>query len=348
MTYLGVESKNTAHIKVPRHPNIRVYLMSEVAPGFAQKLHYLIYTLWTLLWILVWRPNWIYVSDLLGAPIALLAKQITGIKVLYHEHDDNRQRDGKKTRFETYMGMCRNKLGRIADGCIIPQPERLNLFVTETGRTSPTFMVMNCPLKSEVASADHGTEPEHLKIYYHGSINSKRLPLTIIEAMKAFSGRVKLIFCGYETLNSRGYIEQFTDAAKRAGIGSSVEYKGNLNRDAMLRLCQTADVGLMFMPTQTDDPNMKYMAGASNKAFEYLAAGCPVIVNGSMEWQKMFVDPGFGLACDPEDVSSIRKVLQWCVDHGPSLKAMGDVGKNKILQDWNYETQFKDVEMMLG
>ena len=55
------------------------------------------------------------------------------------------------------------------------------------------------------------------------------------------------------------------------------------------------------MPRTSDDMNMLNMTGASNKAFDYMAAGLTLLVSDLPDWHAMFVAPGFGRACDPAD-----------------------------------------------
>ena len=46
------------------------------------------------------------------------------------------------------------------------------------------------------------------------------------------------------------------------------------------------------MPLTSDDVNLRTMAGASNKPFDYLARGLALLVSDLAEWKALFVDPG--------------------------------------------------------
>ena len=41
---------------------------------------------WAVYRALQWRPHWIYASDPLSSPIALLLR-LSGARIIYHEHD---------------------------------------------------------------------------------------------------------------------------------------------------------------------------------------------------------------------------------------------------------------------
>jgi spore maturation protein CgeB len=88
---------------------------------------------------------------------------------------------------------------------------------------------------------------------------------------------------------------------------------------------------------------MKWMTGASNKPFEYLAGGMPLLVSELPTWREMFVQPGYGRACDPTDAESIRTAVRWYLDHPDDRRAMGEVGRQQLLTEWNYEKEFAPV-----
>ena len=85
------------------------------------------------------------------------------------------------------------------------------------------------------------------------------------------------------------------------------------------------------------------MVGASNKAFDYMACGLPLLVSDLPEWVSTFVKPGYALACDPNDPDSIEAALRWFLDHPDERREMGRRCRDKIQQGWNYETRFADV-----
>jgi spore maturation protein CgeB len=47
--------------------------------------------------------------------------------------------------------------------------------------------------------------------------------------------------------------------------------------------------------------------------------------------------------CNPEDVSSIAAALEWFAAHPDQRHQMGERGRQRILDDWNYERQFSGV-----
>ena len=97
------------------------------------------------------------------------------------------------------------------------------------------------------------------------------------------------------------------------------------------------------MPLRTQDINEQNMTGASNKPFDYLACRLALLVSHLPDWKKMYVEPGYGLSCDPENTQSIAGAFRWFVEHPNEMRAMGEKGREKIMSGWNYEAQFIPV-----
>ena len=62
----------------------------------------------------------------------------------------------------------------------------------------------------------------------------------------------------------------------------------------------------------------------------------------------MYVEPGYALACDPTDPKSIAAALQWFLEHPVQMRNMGEKGRRRILEEWNYERQFLPVLQLLN
>jgi len=97
------------------------------------------------------------------------------------------------------------------------------------------------------------------------------------------------------------------------------------------------------MPGKTDDVNLRHMTGASNKPFDYMAAGLALLVSDLPDWRDMFVRPGYARPCDPADPNSVAAALRWFLDHPHERRAMAARARARIEAEWNYETAFAPV-----
>jgi glycosyltransferase involved in cell wall biosynthesis len=234
----------------------------------------------------------------------------------------------------------------MADLCIIPNENRATLFHAETG-ASNVKVVWNCPSLEEVTPPRSEYGPV-LKLLYHGSIVPDRLPLTVISALKDVSHPVVLRVVGYETVGSQGYLAKMKRTAAELGISDRLEIVGTIPlREDLMRFCATCDVGLSLLPPSTDE-NLANMTGASNKPFDYLACGLAVLVSRLPDWQKLYVETGYGLDCDPADPKTITAAIRYFGDHPEEVQAMGERGRQRILSEWNYQTQFQETIQLLS
>jgi glycosyltransferase involved in cell wall biosynthesis len=137
---------------------------------------------------------------------------------------------------------------------------------------------------------------------------------------------------------------QFTERARELDVQARIEWLGQApTRAELLALARECDAGLALMPLESDDVNEQAMAGASNKPFDYMACGLGLIVSDLPDWRALFVETGFGRACDPADPASIAGAVRWYIEHETERAAQGERAQEKIMTDWNYETQFAPV-----
>ncbi len=340
--FLGTGAAGEANrLKFPPLRDVTVRQLPFCPPGLWQKIHYLCYLLWVIGWTLFWRPQWIYASDLLASPVSLVLSFLPGVQVVYHEHDT--PDESWKSFFSRLYLWARKGAARRARICVLPNQERANQFSNEVVKGAEVFPIWNCPQIEEVRTPRTPRATGELLVYYHGSVGPSYLPITILTAMASLPQGVKLLVVGYETVGCVGYIQQLKQEAARLDLSGRVEFLGALPRYEILRHCSRCDVGIALMPKKTMNKNEKTMVGASNKPFDYLACGLALLVSDLPDWEEMYVKPGYGLACDPDDPGSIASALLWFFEHPVEMRAMGEKGRQRILKDWNYEKQFQPL-----
>ena len=333
---LGWTSLNTEAMRIEPTNGISLQLLSYNPPGFRQKLQYLWFIILAITKVLSWRPSWVYASDLFSCPIASLLSYLPGVRIIYHEHDHPGVNLSVLPRL---LMRTRKFLSARAEVVILPNASRAAAFTKDTGRHG--ICVWNCPRRSEALPLE--AHDEVLTVYYHGTLNSSRLPTTFLDAVAAEGPHVRLRITGYETIGSRGYCDLLRHKAKELGIEGQLEIIGTSPRREVMRFCREADVGIACIPIGTKDPNLRSMAGASNKAFDYMACGLALLVSDIPEWSEMYVQPGYGRSCNPADAKSIADALHWFCQNRQRTRQMGELARERILSEWNYENQFAPV-----
>lgn len=335
--FLGVPSSGSAEIHFEPHPSIRSETLTFRGGRPSRKTDYARFCFWAVVRAAASRPSWIYASDPFSC-LPALALSFLGFPVIYHEHDSpGRVSSG----FMRLVLRARRALARRAAISVLPNASRARAFEGDTG--GKAICVWNCPPRFEAAAAPAKAAGD-LWLYYQGTLTPPRLPLALLDAMAAMPPYVKLRIAGYETIGYTGYLGEFCRKADALGLAARVEFTGVARtRQELCARCGSAHVGVSFMPKSTEDPNEKDMVGASNKPFEYLAAGLALLVSDIPEWKKTYVEPGYGLACDPADPASIAAALKWFAENREAAARMGEAGRRKVEGEWNYEKQFRPV-----
>jgi glycosyltransferase involved in cell wall biosynthesis len=357
--FLGTGALGADALRFPPHERIEVRQMRFSRPGWRQKLHCFQFCLWVLGWTLRWRPQWVYASDPLSCAIALTLSYLPGLGVLYHEHDSPNSIansewqivNGRRSvsKFMRFALWARKRLAKRALLCVLPNEKRAERFTADVGKSSvngrgSTVVVWNCPSIEEVCEPRVAHDGNDLWVLYHGSIVPSRLSRAVFEALAMVPEAIKLCIVGYETVGHLGYVKELRESVKRLGITERVNFVGTVpRRNDLLSWCRNCDVGLAFIPKVSEDVNQQAMIGASNKPFDYLASGLALLVSDLPDWRSIYVDSGYGLACDPDDPESIAAALRWFLHHPTEMRQMGERGRQKIATEWNYEMQFSPV-----
>jgi len=329
------------------HPAIEVRRLPFVPPGWRQRLLYLRFLVWVLFWVVRWRPHWIYASDLYTCPIALIISLLPGIRVIYHEHDSPSEATSDQTRFIQFALATRQQLARRAAFCVLPNAQRSAVFREQTQTDRPVLTVWNCPRLDEVVTElnSRDTASGRVKLYYHGTIVPPRIPSAVLQALAQLGGQAELFVLGYETSGAIGYSVELAALAQKLSIQDEVtiDIKGR-SRNEIFTASSQHDVGLALISTESlQSVNHRYFIGASNKPFDYMASGLALLVPNLNDWVTAYVEPGYGLACNPDDPESIAAALRWFIKHPEERQAMGERGRQRILTEWNYEKQFQPV-----
>jgi glycosyltransferase involved in cell wall biosynthesis len=277
-------------------------------------------------------------------PAALLSF-LPGVSILYHEHDSPLE-TSVQTRPGAFLRFClwaRRVCARRAKVCVLPNRQRAQHFERSLKPVRPAEVVWNCPRRSEIGPPRAAAKPGELKLLYHGSIAPERPPKTAIEALAMLPQGVSLTAVGYETVGSRGYLDELRQLAERCGVSDRVHLRPAISRCELMRICGDFDLGLALLPRRSADLNFQAMTGASNKPFDYLANGLALLVSDLPDWRAMFVEPGYALSCDPGDPASIAAAVRRLLDHPEEMRRMGERGRRRIQSEWNYESQFQRV-----
>lgn len=340
--FLGIAARGTAALTLPVKPRIEVKQLGGASGGPAGTIKYAAYALRALAAAKQFRADWCYASDAFSAPVALALKTLMQMRVLYHEHDVPALPHGP--RHDAIL-VARDRLARAADIVVAPAAPRLALI---PAGSAARFVVWNCPRRSEAVPDQTRSADGKFRIAYAGSLSRDRLTPQFIDALTLLPEPVELHVFGYETQGHQGYARELAERAGSAGVaGRFFRHDVISQRSDLLDRLRHCDLGIATVTVESADRNLQMLAGASNKPFEYLSAGMPMLVNSQQNWQEMFVEPGYAVPCEPTDPASIAAAVRSLADNRERARAMGAAGRQRVLADWNYETQFEPVMKVL-
>jgi len=341
--FLSIELDGEAErLEVSSVAGIQIERLRRYGAGWRLKLHYLAFVFWCWYRILRIKPALLYVSDPITSPAGVFLSLVTSIPIIYHEHDS--PFEVPRDRTEKWLTRSRNFLARHARLCVLPNRLRADVFAKTAGGSAPVWRVMNCPRLSEIPPGSGPRVDSQFRLYYQGSIVPERVPLALLGALMLLPDHVHLVLVGFATAGRPGYVRDLAAEVTARGLESRVKLVGLVGqRDEMLHLCSQHNLGLALMPMRTDQLNLRAMAGASNKIFEYFACGLPVLVSDLPDHRELFVDAGVAKACNPDSAESIADAIRWFLDHAADAVEMGQRARRRIREDWNYEAQFQPV-----
>ncbi len=339
---LGIGTTGTAaNLQLKNAEGLQQKTLSPANAGLRQKIHFIYFAIWATWQAFLWKPDVIYCIERLAAPAALLSRLFLWKPILFHEYDPPQN---PRSVFEQLLNFTRRVIAKRAVACVIPNEER-EIDFRESLTPKKSMMVWNAVSTTEIKSEREnriGSEP--LCLWYQGAINAGQFPETLAEAVASVPD-VILKFVGFSSAAWKDYPSKIIDRAQELGAVNRVQYLGTpATREELYKLSEAGHVGLILFKIPFRDP----MAGASQKAFEYMAAGMPLLVPDIPEWQRFVVDNGFGRACDPGDPDSIAEQIRWFVEHAAEAKQMGIQARKKIVEEWNYENLFQPVISVLN
>jgi glycosyltransferase involved in cell wall biosynthesis len=181
-------------------------------------------------------------------------------------------------------------------------------------------------------------------LIFEGSIGHRKLPLSLFEALGSLPDNVCLTVAGYVNPGSEAYMVACEQTISRLALERRVHFRGLLQRNELAATILQHDVGLLLVDASGDaDDNLRTLVGASNKVYEYLAAGLPVIVPDAPDWRQVIVDAGLGICCDVSSPQSIATAVRFFLDSPSAMRQMGERGRRMILDAWNYENAFRPI-----
>jgi glycosyltransferase involved in cell wall biosynthesis len=168
-------------------------------------------------------------------------------------------------------------------------------------------------------------------VVYSGSLTRSRGVVELVKALELMpqSPDVSLLITGWFHDGAlRREVEQLPGYARVRFVGRTRTYEENMEALA------TADAAVMvFHP----DPNFENAVHRSNKLYEYMAMGLPVIISNLPAWADLVAGHDCGVVVDPGDPADIAAKMSALLADPARARQMGENGRQAALTVYNWE-----------
>jgi glycosyltransferase involved in cell wall biosynthesis len=243
------------------------------------------------------RYDWIYAFDLPGAAPGAIMARVGGAHFAYHLHDLAPPGTLSPVQRLLILKTREHRAARRADLVVLPQPERARLFAAEARLQREPVVALNCPplewpareAPPPPALVDFARRWPKLVVYQGGLTRARGLA-ALLDSLPHWPAGSALVLVG-DPRRYRDAAELMQRSPER------VLWLGPVPYGALPSVTRAARLGILLTPGVAEDINLRYLAGASNKVFEYLACGLPMLVPDTRGFHELIEAPGHGRIC---------------------------------------------------
>lgn len=194
---------------------------------------------------------------------------------------------------------------------------------------APTGIIDKCLRNKKTENKNNSV----CRIVYTGSITKTRGLIEILRALEAVNKkhRVELVVTGiYQDAEFKRQVEAEPGYRWMRFLGYLPNYE-----DVVSVAIEADMAAICFQP----DPNLDKAVERSNKLFEYMAMGLPLVVSSLPAWAELVKKYRCGVVVDPMDPSDIARGITYLVEHPKERAAMGARGRNAVNYHYSWEVE---------
>lgn len=191
-----------------------------------------------------------------------------------------------------------------------------------------TYMVSNFPTIKNYAQQNSVSKDNFF--IFQGTVYSISNQGPIVKALSLLNCDVRYKVIGTLFDEQRKEIED-------NDVKGRVDMIGWMEKEKLDSIMQRAICGIVILDYNASCCYKEGQLG-SNKIFEYMLSGLPVICTDYKLWKEMIIDKyKCGICVEPGNVEQIKEAMQWIIDHSEEAIEMGRRGRNAILSEFNWE-----------
>lgn len=285
-----------------------------------------------MLWGLIRsRPDAIHAHDVNVLLTAWLAAKIARVPLVYDAHEISTDREGYQA-IRGLVGWLEKKLMPRAAGTITTTDARAKFFARAYGIPRP-LVLQNRPRLVKVEGSNRIreelglSEPWPIVLYQGGLQPGRGLP-RLVEAAASVPNAY-FVFIG----GGRQAAELHKLTAE-LGLEERVRFIPTVALSELPSYTASADIGVQPI----ENTCLNHFTTDSNKLFEYVIAGLPVVASQLPEIGKVVRNHDLGLLVPPGDTAALADAIR-CLVESAELRAYYRAKAEQAAESLNWETQ---------
>ncbi len=287
------------------------------------------------------NPSIVHAHDVNTLPTAWLASIITRSPLVYDAHEISTDREGYRS-FRKLVGWIEKKLMPRVSATITTTETRAKYFALAYKVPRP-LVLQNRPRLKHVKLSDKIRQQLNLEkawpiVLYQGGLQQGR-------GLERFVDAAQYVMKAYFVLIGGGRLESsLKDQVLRLGLEGRVFFVDTVPLDELPYYTASADIGVQPI----ENTCLNHFSTDSNKLFEYMMAGLPIVATSMPEIRRIVRGHGLGLTVEPGNTKALAAAIQRLVDNPQLRAAMGGLSlEASKMFSWE-EQEEKLVDLYAG
>ncbi|MFP3861938.1 glycosyltransferase family 4 protein [Pseudomonas capeferrum] len=317
----GGESQQSAPVK----PSLKLLVLRAVSRGWTH--------LALLFKMLEYRATVVHSHDVNTLPTAWLAAKLSRARLVYDAHEISTSREGYKS-LRKVVGFVEKQLMPSANGTITTTDARAKYFARAYGVERPLVLqnrprLIESPPSNRIREELGLVEPWPIVLYQGGLQQGRGLEKLVRTAQHVPD-------CYFVLIGGGRLTQPLTQLAQELNLQHKVHFIPTVALAELPSYTASADVGVQPI----ENTCLNHYTTDSNKLFEYVIAGLPVIATDFPEIRKIVRSNDIGLLVPANNEQALsRTIIQLLED--PALRARFASNARKTAQNLNWESQEK-------
>ena len=273
----------------------------------------------------------VHAHDVNVLPTAWLAAKLLRVPLVYDAHEISTDREGYQA-FRKWVGWVEKKIMPSVAASITTTDMRAKFFA-RAYRIPRPLVLQNRPRyivvdkTNRIRSELNLSQPWPIVLYQGGLQQGRGLPRLVKAAEKVPNAYFVFIGGGRQT-------EELCSLVVELGLTDRVYFIPTVSLNDLPEYTASADIGVQPI----ENTCLNHFSTDSNKLFEYVIAGLPVIASAMPEIRKVVQQYDLGLSVPPGDTGALIEALNTMINQ-PELRQHYAQQASKAAHHLNWEAQ---------